>query len=141
MNVLDNYTLVTALFDIGRHNWTRFGRSTRDYFNYGKKLLQLNVPLIIFIDNQFVDFVKFHRKGKEQFTYIVPTSLRDLEFYKYYERIKQVQTIIQNSFGESKLTVDPEFFSPEYVVVTASKVTITRAAIKINPLIRHFSIG
>jgi hypothetical protein len=129
----DNYTLVTALMDIGRDKWPSFRRSNKLYLAYGLRLLQLNVPLVIFVERQFIDFVRFHRRDKKHVTHVVATTFEELEYFALYSRIKTVMHYIQRSVGDSPFSQHPEVFSPEYVIMMASKVSLLKQTIDMNP--------
>ena len=54
---MNNVTLVTAFFDIGRE-LNGDGRKLADYLEWIKKTLQLNCNLFIVTEKKFVDFMK-----------------------------------------------------------------------------------
>ena len=140
---VENYTLVTSFVDIGRGNWSYFSRSNDAYLNYSVRLLQLNVPLILFIEHKFVDFVKLYREGKENVTKIITITVQDLEYYKLHQDVSEAQKIVQQSvrlMNNKDVSFDthPEVFSPEYVIVMASKVSLVKEAIRLNPFHSSF---
>ena len=127
---------MTAFVDIGRGGWSKYTRSNENYLAYSVRLLHFNVPLILFMESKFIDFVKFHRKGKENITKIVPITIETLEYYKYYKNIsavlKATQELIKLKREDEFITV-PEVSSPEYIIVMASKIGLVKQAIEMNP--------
>ena len=49
-------TLVTSLYDIGRSKLD--GRTWEEYLKWFSKTLQLKSPMVVFVDETMVDFVK-----------------------------------------------------------------------------------
>ena len=122
------------MFDIGRSNWTHFQRSEEEYLGYAKRLLHLNVPLILYVEKKYVNFISHYRKGKERITRIIEMKLTDLEFYSMYQQIQAVQKSMQEGrWKDNFFRNHPEISSPEYVLLMASKVHVMSEAMKFNP--------
>jgi hypothetical protein len=55
----DEHVFVTAFYDIGRGMWPhKYSRSTETYLSRFSLLVQLNLPLIVFIDERYADAVE-----------------------------------------------------------------------------------
>ena len=122
------------MIDIGRSNWKLFQRSNEVYLDYAERLLRLNLPLVIFVENKFVDFVNNRRKGKERITRVVETSLKDFEYHAMYNQVKQAQQDLQEKrWKNDNFRNHPEMSCPEYVILMASKISALMKTIRINP--------
>ena len=122
------------MFDINRNKWAHLQRSNKEYLSYATRLLHLNVPLVLFAEKKFLNFIIMHRKGKERITKIVEMTAKDLEYNVMYDKIATVQKIMQNGrWKNDTFRNHPEISSPEYVVLMASKISVVVKAIKLNP--------
>lgn len=126
-----NFTIVTALFNIQRENWTSFQRPFEDYLNYSKQLLHMNVPLLAFVDRSVEEFVRYHRRNKEHLTQIIVSSIHELEYYDDYNIIKEIMDSDEFRDGHAFLN-HPEGFSPEYNILMNSKFPMLYEASKLN---------
>ena len=127
------------MFDINRSKWALFQRNNDEYKGYAIRLLHLNVPLIIFAEKRFIDFIVTHRKGKERITQIVEMTPNDLEYNVMYDQISAVQKIMQNGrWSNDPFRNHPEMSSPDYVVLMASKISVVVEAIKLNPFCSNY---
>uniref|UniRef100_A0A2C9KZU3 Uncharacterized protein n=1 Tax=Biomphalaria glabrata TaxID=6526 RepID=A0A2C9KZU3_BIOGL len=86
---LYNFTLVTAMLDIGRGNWTKQSRPYNTYLSYMEGLLQLDVNMVVFVEPKGKPFIEWMRRGRENRTRITVTTLKDLPYYR---------TITENPF-------------------------------------------
>jgi len=86
---MNNITLVTGLWDIGRGNLNEgWSRSYEHYINNFKKLLDFDVNLIVFGDEELRKIVQDHRKDENtQFI------LRPLSWFKTSEFFEKIQSI------------------------------------------------
>lgn len=133
-------TLVTGFFDIGRENWgrdgnpshARFSRSTEKYMINGIRTLSLNNPMLIFIDEKYIDFVTTHRKGKESKTIIVTTNLEDFPFYNSKKRISDIMTSAE-FLAKTRNNTAPEYTVPEYDIIMFSKFCMIHHLAETNP--------
>lgn len=121
-------TVVTAFFDLERRE--KLGRrNAEEYLKYGDFLLQQDVNLIIFIEEEFYYYVWAKRReyGLLNKTYIIPTALEQLDYYRYINRIQRNHKINpMKNRGERKDT-------PLYTVLTCSKLKLMEDAIKLDP--------
>nr|KAG5710628.1 hypothetical protein BaRGS_013274 [Batillaria attramentaria] len=85
---LYNFTLVTAMIDIGRGNWSsKQKRPYNTYLLYMQRVLMLDVNMVIFIDPKGRPFVEWMRRGREKRTKLstaVTTTATTNYFYYYF---------------------------------------------------------
>lgn len=128
-------TVVTALFDIGRDKLD--GRTWDEYLDWFSRTLQLNCPMVVFVEEKTKDFVLKHRGDKP--TKVITQKLEDVPFYKNKKEIERVislpkykhamrdsdriecnsslYTIIQYSkFGWMKDACDSDWFDSEFFI-------------------------
>jgi hypothetical protein len=79
-------TIVTGLFDINRN--TMDGREWKNYLNWFEKTLSLNCPMVIFIEENNINFVKNARKNFP--TKIISQNIHDLPYYQYKEKMDKI---------------------------------------------------
>lgn len=85
-----NLTLVTALFDINRGNLNEgFRRSFDHYLETFGRLLQTELPMTIFCDDEVEEFVWKHRNPEN--TKVVKKSLDDLKNFPFYEQTNTIR--------------------------------------------------
>ncbi|VDP24161.1 unnamed protein product [Soboliphyme baturini] len=77
------FTIVTALFDIGRGNWSHYGRLYSEYFAFMKNLLNTDVQLFVFTDQSGAKYVREQRASKSDRTHVQVSDLHSLPFYHY----------------------------------------------------------
>lgn len=130
-NIIENkFCLVTSLFNINREGMCgNDGRSWNDYLKWFEKTLQIKSPMIIFIEDDMVEFVKNIR---EYPTKIITHTVSEIPYFYLKDKIK---TII--NMEEYKKKIDsPERIEcqhPMYTVVQYSKFKWLEQSIKINP--------
>jgi hypothetical protein len=89
---MNNITLVTGLWDIGRGNLDEgWSRSYQHYLNKFEELLKIDNNIIIFGDKELQDFVT-QRRDSNNTQFI----LRDLSWFKSNEYFDKIQTIRNN---------------------------------------------
>lgn len=128
-------TIVTGFFDIGRGTWSvenghpcYLQRSNEKYFKYFENLAQLENAMVIFTSQEYVAKIKAIRANK-------PTTIIDLDLDEKFHSIKKQIADIQNcenfkaKIGKEQLK-NPEYWSPEYVLVTNLKSYFLKTAIK-----------
>lgn len=74
---MKDITTVTALFNIQRQNMD--GRTWDEYLQWFSKTLKLQCPMVIFVEDELVDFVKEHRGSRK--TKIISHSLENIPYY------------------------------------------------------------
>lgn len=128
------------MLDIGRDKWPYYNRTNAEYLNYSLPLLRLDVPLVLFVGEEFVDFVRVQRRGKERITRIVAISLKNLDYYDLLDEVRRVQKAMYEELVVKNDTfyTHPEIFSAEYVVTMASKVGLVKNVVHWNPFASRF---
>ncbi len=129
---MQNKTIITAFFDLKRETWPCFKRDKNVYLTNAKINLSLNENMIIFIENQYVDFVTDIRKDLLDKTRIIITSIDQLPKYKLYDKVKKIMYSEEYRKG-LVLQKAPETWNPNYNIVIWSKTDLVSEAIKINP--------
>jgi len=129
-----NFTLVTAMLDIGRGAWTDQARGYNTYLLYMQRVLRLDVSMLIFIDRKGKPFVEWMRRGRERRTKIVVVDIKDLPYHKYRDRISEIMRSEEykrdNTLVEKHLC---ESYIPEYDIVQLSKLYFVDRAVQENP--------
>ena len=74
---MKDITIVTALFNIQRQDMD--GRTWNEYLQWFSKTLELKCPMVIFVEDELVDFVKEHRGSRK--TKIVSHPLENIPYY------------------------------------------------------------
>lgn len=122
------FTVVTGFFDIGRDKWgDRYQRSKDDYKKHFANMLKLSINMVVFVEKDMEDFVTENRKNIPFDTRVVIKSLRNLEMYKYEDRIREIQRDPTFCFGHPNISA-PEICKPLYDVVVNSKVSLLKEA-------------
>ena len=114
---------MTALINLRREEWPRFKRQFIKYLYYAARMLNFHAPMVIYVEHDIIDFVEYHRQGKEHLTQIIPISLRELEYYKHHDRISEIMKSELFKEGHPMLN-HPEGFSPDYNILMNSKLSI-----------------
>lgn len=118
MNATEDVVLVTALYDIGRGNLnTGQKRTFEDYLDWFNETLKLNCPMVVFVEEENVDFVKQKRIGLPK-TIIIAQALDEIPYYCLHDKIK---TTIQNLNPLVKDAYRIECSLPMYTVIQYSK--------------------
>ncbi|KAK6982486.1 protein htrl, partial [Biomphalaria glabrata] len=78
---LYNFTVVTAMLDIGRGNWSEQSRPYNTYLLYMQRMLRLDVNMVVFVEPKGKPFIEWMRRGREKRTHIAVTTLKDLPYY------------------------------------------------------------
>jgi len=74
---MKDITIVTALFNIQRQDMD--GRTWDEYLRWFSTTLKLKCPMVIFVEDELVDFVKERRGSKK--TKIISHSLENIPYY------------------------------------------------------------
>ena len=91
----------------------------------------MNAPLVIYVEPSAIDFVKFHRQGKEHKTKIIATSIDDLDYYQYINDIRHIMNA-EAFKREHPFLHHPEGFSAEYNILMNSKFSMLSEAAALN---------
>ena len=129
--LLDDFTIVTALFDLNRENWPYFQRDFNTYLKNSLPLLSMDLNIIAFVEEKSRRFVEDQRKGKENKTYIYSMDFTDLELYNTLDEIKAIMGSKEFK-NNHELIKHPEGFSPEYNILMNSKFFLMHKAAQMN---------
>ncbi|CAL1535271.1 unnamed protein product, partial [Lymnaea stagnalis] len=66
-----NFTVVTAMLDIGRGAWDEQSRPYNTYLLYMQQMLRLDVNVAVFVDPKGRPFIDWMRRGREGRTHVV----------------------------------------------------------------------
>jgi len=123
-------TIVTAVFDVnfGDGQWIQ-------------KMLQLNCNLYVVTEEKHKDFILQNRPQQYPME-IKVIDFKDSQYYKYYDRIKQ---ILESDYYKNKIENPTriECVSPEYNILQYSKYNYMNMAAEANPFqsIMFFWLG
>jgi protein YibB len=132
---MNEITIVTAFFDIGRSNWTPdkglphyLHRTTETYMQRFGHMAKLNNPMIIFTSKEFAKDIEFIRQNK-------PTDVLVVDFENNFTKLRnEIQKIQNNTEFQSKINPmqvkNPEYWSADYVLVNMLKSSFVNQAIK-----------
>lgn len=122
-------TLITAYYDLqreDRNKWGVFVRPSLFYFNNAESLFQVPNPIVIFCDdeNEFKIRVLAKKYKSESDYKIIVIPFKSLDYYKFYDRIKEIV--------KTKTRHEPEFKIPEYNILMYSKTEFVLRVAKEN---------
>lgn len=126
-------TIVTAFYNIRKleNSSPNDNRQLSEYLSISERfILKLPYPLMIFIDpddNELFDFITEKRKKYFDKTYVCREFFKDTYFYKYLDRITELQHIFHIYNGDLKHE------TPLYVILNNNKFHFIDKAIVINP--------
>ena len=126
-------TIVTAFYDIRKlENETHDdNRKMSDYLSISEKfILTLPYPLVIFIepdDTELFEFITEKRKNNIHKTHIRKEFLKDTYFYKYLDRISELQNVYHIYNGHL------HHETPLYIIINNNKFHFIDLAIEENP--------
>ncbi|MFB6349605.1 WlaTC/HtrL family glycosyltransferase [Moraxella sp. ZJ142] len=130
---MDNITIVTAFFDIGRGNISTdnypayLNRSTDTYFEYFSNLAQLENEMIIFTSQEYKQKILDIRKNK-------PTTVVEFDFKHRFQSMRTAISKIQNN-PDFISRINPqqrnniEYWSADYVMINNMKTFFVNQAI------------
>lgn len=131
---MNDITIVTAFFDIGRGEWTPdkglphyLQRTTETYFERFSHMAKLDNEMVVYTSIEYEDKVKELRAGKKTEVVVVDFKY-GFDFLK--KQIAQVQQSqeYQNAIHPDQ-RANPEYWNPDYVLVNALKSTFVMQAI------------
>lgn len=132
---MNDITIVTAFFDIGRGDWSPdkglphyLQRTTDTYFDRFANMAKLDNNMIVYTSEDLVDRVKELRGDK-------PIQIHSVDFTKSFVEIKKKVADVQkdpNFLAKINPTqiLNPEYWSPDYVVVNLLKSTFVNQSMK-----------
>lgn len=88
---MNNLTLVTALFDIGRGDLeSGFKRSFGHYVESFSKLLKVDYPMVIYCEEKLAETIWKYRKQDN--TRLIFKTLDDLRAFPFYDQVQKIRT-------------------------------------------------
>lgn len=136
---MNDITIVTAFFDIGRGDWTPdkglphyLQRTTKTYLERFSHLAKLENPMVVYTSKDMVKEIEFLRQDR-------PTHILTMDWKESFKVLKEeVSKVQKNSEFQKKINPmqvrNPEYWNADYVVVNALKSSFVNRAI-INNLI------
>ena len=127
-----NCTVVTALYNLDRENWTDYKRPWQEYLDYFKNTLSLKCKFVIYVDPDLVDFVIEHRQKIDQdlkYTKIIAKKFSELPKFYLRDKIQSVMLSPEYKNGLSDPN-PPEYNNPNYIILIHSKMFLVEEAIK-----------
>lgn len=133
LGVEKNTTLVTALYDIKRENWDGFNRNLDQYKEWMKGMLSFDSPMIVYVEEQDVAFVKEQRASKMNKTKIIALPFENLYTNKLWgDRIKKVMAS-EEFLKDQTVPTHPQISQPNYNILMHEKVQFVKRAVEENP--------
>ncbi|NBP01560.1 MAG: hypothetical protein EBU90_15760 [Proteobacteria bacterium] len=134
-------TYCSFFFDIGRGAWDTFTVHNNTYMHWFKNFLSLNVNLYIKTEEQFIPFIKEHRKKIDpefKKTILEVAKIEDLEAYKLYN--SRLEELMFSEEFKKKMHHNqvPEMTKPLYNVLMFDKVCFLKDIITKNPFNTKF---
>jgi len=147
---MNNISIVTAFFDIGRGDWSPekglphyLQRTTDTYLERFSHLAKLENDIVVFTSEEFVDKIKELRGDRP--TQIVPMDFKN-SFHELRDEITRVQKLpeYQAKINPSQIK-NPEYWNADYVLVNLLKSSFVTKAIDLgflqNDLISWIDFG
>jgi len=124
---MKDITIVTALFNIQRENMD--GRTWDEYLRWFSTTLKLKCPMVIFVEETLVDFVKKHRGSQK--TKIITHPLEEIPYYYLKDDMDAV--INSDDYRNNTKCVDRiECNHSLYSIIQYSKFKWIRKSIELN---------
>lgn len=132
---MNDLTIVTAFFDIGRGDWSPekglpayLQRTTDTYFERFGHMAKLDNHIIVFTSEDFVDRIKEIRGGK-------PITILTIDFLNSFVKLREEVSRVQKSAEyQAKINPtqvrNPEYWNADYVIVNALKSSFVSQAIQ-----------
>jgi protein YibB len=134
---MNDITIVTAFFDIGRGDWTvdkglphYLHRTTDTYFERFGHMAKLENKIIVYCAREHIEKIEELREGR-------PTEILALDFNDSFQELRNAVSTVQNNpdylkkISPSEVR-NPEYWSADYVVVNALKSTFVSRAIQMG---------
>ncbi len=128
-------TLVSAFYDIGRDTYLQSlsetkTRSTETYFDYFKKLANLDNHMIIFTSAEFAETIREIRVGKKTDVIVFDLFAEFETLEKSIEQVQQAETFKQKL--NQKIRFNIEYVSPRYSLLTYCKPFFLNKAVEMG---------
>lgn len=131
---MNDITIVTAFFDIGRGDWTPdkglphyLQRTNQTYLDRFALMAKLENPMVVYTSKEFVDQIKLLREDR-------PTDILTIDFEASFVELKEsVIKVQKDPEYQAKINPtqvrNPEYWNSDYVVVNALKSSFVMRAI------------
>jgi protein YibB len=121
-------TIVTAFFDIGRGDWTKFARSVDIYFRNFERLCLLDNPIILFTESKHRERLSRLQAKKANLVVYYEDDLfeRHADLLAAIGRVQQSEAYKQGILDPQC----PEYYEPRYVLVNYLKAQFCESAIR-----------
>jgi len=116
MYMKHNLTLVSAF--IAGINQSP-DKTVDKYLNYGRQLMKINIPKVLFIDATLIDSLA---SSVNEYNTLIPYKLTDMYLYQYRDKLKNVKVCSSN----------PPKDTIEYFMVQCHKTEWVKQAIELN---------
>ena len=128
--------ITTALFDLGRGNWTDYKRTINDYISY-TNMIYFNCKMVIYTTEDLKDY--FENKRREidadlSMTKIITMRLDEIPYYDYLDKLTHLMStdfFIKNIKLRAHHT-RPEANYPIYNIIQFAKSKFVERTIKEN---------
>jgi len=128
----NDYMFTTAFFDIGRGSWADYQRSNDEYLLRLPRLLQQNLPLVLYVDERMLDkvlpMVLHKRKNTDLYTHVISINQQWLTCNTLPFRNLDMTTAVLRSEYFLQLVQDhadtPESNTPLYIAINHAKVDL-----------------
>ena len=135
---MNDITIVTAFFDIGRGDWSPdkglphyLQRTTQTYLERFGHMAKLENDMVVYTSKEFVDDIKFLRQDR-------PTTILTLDFPNSFKVLREQITRVQKDPDyQAKINPmqvkNPEYWNADYVLINTLKSSfVNRALPQIN---------
>jgi protein YibB len=134
---MNDITIVTAFFDIGRGDWTPdkglphyLQRTTKTYLERFGHMAKLENNMVVYTSKELLPEVEFLRQDR-------PTEILTLDFDNSFKELREsISKIQKDSNYQSKIDPmhvrNPEYWSANYVLVNLLKSSFVNRAIETN---------
>jgi protein YibB len=131
---MNDITIVTAFFDIGRGNWTPdkglphyLQRTTKTYIERFGNMAKLENHMVIYTSQDLAEEIKALRENR-------PTDIFIVDFKNNFEKLRDEVTRVQKDpLYQAKINPtqvkNPEYWNADYVVVNLLKSTFVRQSL------------
>ena len=124
---MKDITIVTALFNIQRQNMD--GRTWDEYLAWFSETLKLQCPMVIFVEDELVEFVKDQRGDLK--TKIISQKLEEIPYY-YLKNDMDAVINSEEYRSKTKCLDRIECNHSLYSIIQYSKFQWIRKAIELN---------
>jgi protein YibB len=117
---MNDITLATAFYDIGRGRWPSFKRTIEDYMHYFEKISKFQGNMVIYCDQAHKEIISRIRSNNKK-THIITIPFEQLEYHKtFFDRTKSV--MMSDAFRRQIIHHHiPEMIFPEYNIINFNK--------------------